>query len=271
MIRAKVSGDRFEAGGRLSFRLERTVRVPSDGKVYPLPPSLGAFPVYDLPGDRGWMVPLYQFEAVWISFQAALWKPNAVQVASGGVNAITGAPYPSPLSGDPQNYIVCPLQPWLDGFKTGEGIVSQFVAAPLGSGLTVEEQITDTAAKGGLTVRVFEPKPGIFPERAPRRLSFHTRFSLESTDLGLAAGGAIEQKVYPDPDGVHVWDERNSAEFRIRIVNSTAFREITGEAPPPSPVSAEDYVRWGLPWFRIYDEELADLRAAPAMKRVKPL
>jgi hypothetical protein len=285
-MRIRLRDNRLEIGARFSFRLERTLRVPTDGSTYPLPPSLGSFPLYcvseyanriarGLLNGASHFIPMYQWEAVWISFQAAEWKPNAVQVASGIVNAITGEPYPSLLRRDPQNYLVCPLQPWLDGFKTGDGTVSQFVAAPLGQGLTVEEQIMSGAATGGLVVRVFEPKPGVFPDRPPKsvgRLShMYALESFQTPDLGLAAGGSIEQKVYPDPHGVRTWDRSNSTEVSIALINSEAFFEIVGEAPPPSPISAEDYNRWGFPWFKLYDEEANALIATSALKKVRPV
>ena len=285
MNQVRIRDNRFEAGTRFSFRLERTLRVPTDGSTYPLPPSFGAFRVFRvsdyanrLPNRvhrADYLVPMYQWEAMWLSFQAADWKPNAVQVASGAVNALTGEPYPSRLRKDPQNYIVCPLQPWLDGFKTGDGTVSQFVAAPLGQGLTVEEQVTRRTARGGLIIRVFEPKPGIFPDRPPKSGRNASRVfgleSVQSSALGLAAGGTIEQKVYPDPHGVRTWDSSNRTEITIALLNTEDFLHITGEAPPPSPISAEDYTRLGFPWFKLYDDELESLTATSALKRVRPL
>ena len=180
MTRARIAGDQLRAGRRFALRLERTLRVPNDGKVYPLPPSLGAFPVFRTrdyaatraAAERGeFLVPLYQWEALWLSFDSAEWKPNAVQVAAGGVNVLSGERFPSGLKSRPQNYMVCPLQPWLDGIRTGTGTVRQFMAAPPGSGLTLEEQIAGSTGRGGLQVRVYEPRPGVFPERKPRSFS----------------------------------------------------------------------------------------------------
>lgn len=271
-------------GPRFSFRLERTIRVPDDGKQYPLPPTFGPFPMYRardyaerLPA--GWVgrveffVPVRQWEALWISFQAEEWKPNAVQVGSGGVNALTGERFPSALKAKPQNYLVCPLQPWLDGFHTAEGVVRQFVAAPLGEGKTVEEQLGKAEARGGLSIRAFEPKAGLFPDRKPRGFtsSLMALESMAPVEMGLGAGGAIEQAVYPDPHGVKTWDAASSVTVEIGLLNSTAFREITGLEPPPSTISAADYSRLGFPWFRLYDEELGDLRATAAMRGVKSL
>jgi hypothetical protein len=255
---------------RFSFRLERTLRVPDDGRRYPLPPAFGPFPVYRSASKL--VVPMRQWEALWISFDAAPWKPNAVQVASGGVNVLTGEKFAPRLKARPQNYIVCPDQPWLDGFKTEPGVVRQFVAAPLGQGVTVEEQLTG-AGEGGLAIRVFEPKPGVFPDRKPRGApsSMLVLESVAGMEMGLGAGGAIEQNVYPDPHGIGTWDPANRAEVEIALLNSEMFRELTGHDPPPSPISAADYSRLGFPWFRIYDEGLGDTGPAPAMRGVRSL
>lgn len=283
MLRVNLRSDRFVAG-RFAVRLERTLRVPSDGKSCPLPPTFGAFPIYrfedyvsrlprDWLGRASYFVPLYQWEALWLSFEAAAWKPNAVQVASGGVNALTTEAFPSRLRSDPQNYVVCPHQPWLDGFKTGPGVVRQFVGAPLGQRLTIEEQIKGVSRKGGLQLRVIEPLPGIFPNRRPKGFDSMALYqeTLPGAELGLAAGGEIEQRVYPDPHGVKIWDRNNCVDIEILIVNSMMFREITGQTPPPTPVSAADYTRAGLPWFRLYDEELRDIAPVRAWTGLKPL
>ncbi|MYB97986.1 MAG: hypothetical protein F4123_09440 [Gemmatimonadetes bacterium] len=53
-------------------------------------------------------------------------------------------------SADPQNYLVVPDQPWLDGYCVERGIIRQFVAMPLGEGYTAEERLTGAAKHGGL-------------------------------------------------------------------------------------------------------------------------
>lgn len=61
--------DRIPLGEHVSVTLQRTLRIPDDGSDYPLPPGLGAFPVYPaatLPGggaawrDRDFVVPIHQ-------------------------------------------------------------------------------------------------------------------------------------------------------------------------------------------------------------------
>ena len=73
----------------------------------------------------------------------------AVKVAAGKINAVTGEGWENELSSRPQDYVVIPEQPWLDGFSVMEGMIRQFVAMPLGEGFTAEEQLTGEAEHGG--------------------------------------------------------------------------------------------------------------------------
>ena len=105
---------------------------------------------------------MYQREALWLAFHAASWRPNAVQITAGQINAVSGETHREGLSGEPQDYVVCPDQPWLDGFNCGEGITRQFLSMPLGLGYTVEGQFTGEESKGGLQVTCFDPKEADF-------------------------------------------------------------------------------------------------------------
>jgi hypothetical protein len=164
----------------------RTLRIPDDGKHYPLPPGLGVFPLRRVAdyADRvpeswrehgGVFLPIYQREAMWLSFSAAHWRPNAIKVAVGKVNALSGRPWSEKLEAGgrvrgegAQDYMVVPDQPWLDGINAGGGsTIKQFVAMPLGMGYTVEGQVTGEETHGGLQLCVFEPKSGCFPDTAP--------------------------------------------------------------------------------------------------------
>jgi len=272
-----LEGDAVAVGDRFSVAFQRTLRVPADGSSYPLPPSLGRLPVARLgapeAGDgAGFGVPLYQREALWLAFGGAWWKPNAVQIGVGGVNALSGQAFSPPLTSDPQNYLVCPDQPWLDGINAGKGFVRQFVAVPLGSGLTVEGRLTGTERLGGIQLRVYEPKPGRFPDHPPDRHGTPLEGRPQaSARLGLAAGGTIAQKIYPDPYGVETWDPGTAASVSIALLNSEQFQALTGREPPPSPVSAALYTEHGLPWFHLYEEAMGDIDRSELLAGVDPL
>lgn len=275
-----VDADVFRVGPHFAAAFQRTLRIPDDGRSYPLPPGLGRFPIFDaspfpdaFPGagdpssPRDFFIPMYQREALWIGFRGPAWHPNAVLVSMGGVNVVTGAvdgPAGRILKDSPQNYLVTPLQPWLDGFKTGDGAVRQFVAMPLGLGYSIEAAVTGKERQGGIRITVFEPRPGRFPDTPPPEPPAGKRPMAamgggESPRMGLGAGGVMRQRIHPDPHGLDAWDPGNPGEACIHIVNSARFREIVGKDPPPTPVDAAAYTRHGLPWFDLYDEEKGDL------------
>jgi hypothetical protein len=79
----------------------------------------------------------------------------------------------------------------------------------------------------------------------------------------------MKQSIYPDPHGVDTWDEARTSRVFVHIVNSVMWREITGEEPPASPITARDYAAHGLPWFELYDERKGALGATPALTHVK--
>lgn len=279
MLKVEIERDQIRIGERFAVSLYRTLRVPDDGKPYPLPPGLGKFPVFRVDAYRarlpaeirergGAFVQMYQREALWLGFHAASWKPNAVLVAAGGINALTGTTDSACLSADPQNYLVCPNQPWLDGIRTHQGMVRQFVAMPLGLGYSIEAALTGSETAGGLRITVFEPKPGRFPDvPPPRRPDGPVRQAglAAGGRLGLGAGGAIRQRIYPDPHGLASWDPDNTGCIDIHLVNSLQFRELTGLEAPPTPVDAQAYTEHGFPWFDLYDEAKGDLMASAAL------
>jgi hypothetical protein len=101
---------------------------------------------------------------MWISFTSK--EKFAIKIHVGGVNAISGEPsYETDQtqtrrykllseSKSIQDYVVTPDQLWLDGIASADGTVRQFVAIPLGSGYTVEAQITGADLIGGLQLEV---------------------------------------------------------------------------------------------------------------------
>jgi hypothetical protein len=272
--------------GSLSIVFHRTLRIPDDGSHYPLPPSLGHFPVHrvDDHADRvpeswrahgGVFIPMYQREAAWLSFSTPDWRPQALKVAVGMINAVSGEPWSEPIAtGREQDYLVCPPQPWLDGINAGDGIVRQFVAMPLGMGYTVEGQLTGDERFGGIQLVAFAPKPGFFvhvpgPPRE-RSIDFAPLAApAAAAEMGIAPGGRMEQSIYPDPHGPDTWDNRKTGRVYVHIVNSMLYEQITGLAPPATPITARTYAEHGYPWFDLYDEHLGDVDPAEALAGVK--
>ncbi len=264
--------------GEVSIGFQRTLRIPDDGREYPLPPGLGHFPVLPVShfADRvpddwrrhgGVFIPMHQREALWIHFTVAdPWARSAVKVGIGKVNAVTGQPWTDRLQpasdGRKQDYLVLPDQPWLDGINVGEGRIRQFVAVPLGSDYTVEGQVTGEETVGGIQLLVVPGKPKPRPpveafESSPRHAMRAGPMHMlnEASAMGLGAGGLMTQRIYEDRHGFDTWLQERAARVFVHIANAELFQEITGMAPPPSPISAQDYSRHGLPWFSLYDAD----------------
>ena len=160
----------------LRVAFERTLRIPDDGKTYFLPPGLGSFPLRHVDDHvssvspawiehGGVMLPMYQSEAMWIYFSSGRrggGYPFAVKIATGKINAVSGKPYREGLNRKPQDYVVSPGQPWLDGYCVDKGLIRQFVAMPLGAGYTAEEQLTGKADVGGIQIIAYPIKPEVY-------------------------------------------------------------------------------------------------------------
>ncbi len=270
-------------GAVLRIELQRTLRIPDDGNLYPLPPGLGQFPVKHVDDHAarvpatwlergGVMVPMYQAEAVWLSMSTRYINnqgsyPIAVKIGTGKINAVTGQAWNTGLNRKPQDYIVAPEQPWLDGYSVGKGVVRQFVAMPLGDGYTAEEQITGDAEFGGIQIQAWPMRRTVFDKRFPVTID---EFVLHSSApivgdcfksirnpaaaMGIAPGGRIKQQIFDDPYTLTDWDMDQTSRCFVHLCNSQQWRAITGSPPPAKPITAQDYTSRGLPWYDYYSE-----------------
>ena len=258
---------------KLAIEFQRTLRIPDDNRQYYLPPGLGKFPlsrVDDYPDNLpetwskhgGVFTPMYQAEAMWICFHGDY--PMAGKIAAGKVNTVTGEAWEEELSGEPQDYLVVPGQPWLDGFCVEKGLIRQFVAMPLGKGYTAEEQLTGEAEHGGLQIAAYPMKRSIY-EKLPleRNLGREDYYVLrEEPQMGLAPGGLMRQEIYEDEHGIDAWDTSNGSRCFAHIVNSVQLLHLTGCQPPSEPPTAQNYTNAGLPWYDYYGGDLKALEGA---------
>lgn len=260
--------DSIVFNNKLTVSFHRTLRVPDDGRVYPLPPTFGKFqlhPASSVSGtqtqqwrdEKALLLPMYQSEALWIAFEST--SQQAIQIEVGGINAVSGEPSEAPLSLDPQNYLVAPPQLWLDGVNAGRNIVRQFTARPLGQGHTVGEALSgSTADRESLVVRVFQPYHEVHSSTDDKNESTLLK---ETESLGLSAEGTLQQQIFPDPRGLNFWDQSSASEARIYLVPVALWTSTTGRKAPPRVIDAQAYSKAGLPWFSYYDESLGDVQA----------
>ncbi|MEU3607082.1 hypothetical protein AB0E83_16790, partial [Streptomyces sp. NPDC035033] len=196
---ARIEGNSLLLGDGVRIRFVRTLRLPETG-THRLPPGLGEFPlrrVEDHPdtvpeqwrAKGGVMLPVHLREAMWLSFAGSP-EPAALQVGVGKVCAVSGKKWTGRLSRRPQNYVVLPRQPWLDGINSGKGTVRQFVAVPLGMGATVEGQVTGEETVGGIQLQAFPlaPKPRAAWREEQRRLAEERARRLAAGPPAFGAG-----------------------------------------------------------------------------------
>ncbi len=280
---------------RIEVGFQRTLRIPDDDKKYPLPPGLGRFPLRHVDDfaervperwlERGGvMLPMYQSEALWVNFSGLY--PFAVKVAAGKINAVTGDEWTDDLQKEPQDYMVPPDQPWLDGYCVEKGIIRQFVAMPLAGEYTVEAQITGEAEHGGIQIIAYPMSRKAYNKRfeRPQASLRHPAFGegdydllacedpmsvCLSADMGLAAGGQMEQEIFDDPYKFKEWDQEHSGRCFVHLANSLAWRSITQEEPPTVPFTSREYNDHGLPWFDYYGGDLKALKGGEGLKGIK--
>jgi hypothetical protein len=232
----------------------------------------------------GVLLPMYQSEAMWLHFNSShiedgrVEYPFAIKVAAGKINAITGNSWSDGLLGNPQNYMVAPEQPWIDGYCVEKGLIRQFVAMPLGSGYSAEEQLTGDPVYGGIQIAVYPMKRAAFERNFPKvtkgaftGATMKLRLSGFATapDMAIAPGGLMRQEIYDDPFDLDDWEIKHKSRCFVHLANSLVWRAITGEAPPTTPFTAKEYTNHGLPWFEYYSDNSTALKGAEKLKKLK--
>ncbi|KAH8818836.1 hypothetical protein DL96DRAFT_1560353 [Flagelloscypha sp. PMI_526] len=242
--------------GAATFKFHRTLRVPDDATSYALPACLGTFPLAkaqdcsnslpDYLAQRGgYIMPLFQREAMWISIYGAA---CAIKISVGGINAITGGKQNEVAPKGVQDYLVGEKQPWIDGIATEPGVVRQvrlfhadalFVAMKLGHGYTIEEQLSNTT-HGGIQIDVFPTLAG--------SVTFHhgaSKLALDKSpsDLNIKLGDIITLSTKK-------WSPPQTLRDLV----------ITGVVCPLTPITPALYKAHNYPWFALYDEHLPTIQ-----------
>jgi len=276
----------------LSIDFQRTLRIPDDGKEYPLPPGLGRFTLRHVDDfsrrlppawkERGGvMLPMYRAEALWMNFDSA-YIPNydteypfAVKVGTGKICAISGKPWSETLHRRPQDYLSVPEQPWLDGYCVEKGFIRQFVAMPLGEGYTAEEQLTGKAEFGGLQIMVFPMRRDMFearfPERKERFMEPEGCMCYSNMAMGMAPGGRMRQEIYKDPFQKSDWDVQAGLRVFVHLADAMLWRAITGQIPPAIPLTAGEYGDADGSWFSYENERARVVDGSPRLAELKSI
>jgi hypothetical protein len=173
-------------------------------------------------------------------------------------------------------------QPWIDGYCIQKGVIRQFVAMPLGSGYSAEEQITGKGDHGGLQIIVYPMRREIFEKRFPkvetllaslkRNRDIPSPYLLKEPvcfSMGLAPGGRMKQQIYKDPFDLNDWEVDQRSRCFVHIANSLVWRQVTGDSPPSVPFTSKEYTQHGLPWFDYYSDDSTPLEGSEILNGLK--
>jgi len=246
---------------KLMVEFQRTLRIPDGEREFPLLPGLGRFPLFPVQdlvaqGKAPWleqveaMLPMYQSEAMWLSFQPSYsvahetFYPFAVKISAGSRDAVTGRTCSPALHRNPQDYLVLNQQSWLGGFSNGHGTVHQFVAVPFGNKeLGGDNQ--HNGNQGRLQIEVFPLARQAFDLYFPSD-SWKAHLSAD-TDRATGIGAEPREphsELEPQRLNGHSfrhedWDRDTRASYSLHLANSLQWCSMTGSPPPSPPLSTD--------------------------------
>jgi len=214
-----------DSSNQVYIDFQRTLRVPENGMVYELPPSVDSFPLLSmetfeknlpptLAARGGRFFPMLQREALILEFTSDRLVNHqfAIHIFAGSVNVLTG-PVAGKHADALQDCIVAPMQRHLSGFSIEPDKFKQFVAMPMGDGYSIEKQITKRQYIGGIQLEIVPRyrETGIFGQgfaftgaRIKAQYLKDHKMEQFSTpkELGIEAGGRVfmadhnSEKVY---------------------------------------------------------------------------
>ncbi|TVY46389.1 hypothetical protein LCER1_G008697 [Lachnellula cervina] len=85
-------------------------------------------------------------------------------------------------------------------------------------------------------------------------------FATADGEMGIAAGGLIQQSILPDPHPKGAWDGDKTSMFNVQLLNAACFYNVTGTRAPPSPVTAASYAAASLPFYSIPNEQPSGIK-----------
>lgn len=59
-----------------------------------------------------------------------------------------------------------------------------------------------------------------------------------------------------DHNDPRIWDSENAVLVNVQLLNSLDFSRVTGLRPPPTPITRQQYREEGIPWYKIYEEDV---------------
>jgi hypothetical protein len=240
---------------RLRIEFQRTLRIPDSERELPFLPGLGRFPIFPVgelvaQGRAPWldsveaMLPMYQSEAMWLSFQPsysvvhATFYPFAVKILAGRRDALTGRSWSNALHRNPQDYLVLREQSWLAGYSSGQGTAHQFVAVPFGNQQGNQKSAARTDYTGRLEIEVYPLRRSVFERHFAVNRWASLLDSASVRPLPHTDGEPESHAIASDSFDHRDWDREAKLGYSLHLANSLQWCAMTGSPPPSAPLSA---------------------------------
>ncbi len=85
-------------------------------------------------------------------------------------------------------------------------------------------------------------------------LKISPRISIWDKQMDIATHGLIEQEIIKDVYDVKKYNTKNYIKFKVNILNSISYNKVIHE----SPITVNTYNYYGIPWSKLYDENIKD-------------
>ena len=274
----------------LELTFQRMLRVPDGETVNPLPEPLGGFPLQLVDDHKerlpaiiakraGVMFPVHPFEAVRISMNTTGFLPFLVKIGAGKINVLSGEPWEDALEEGRNGELFVRQAATLDGFYVDRGLVRQFVATPVGLGLTAEEQLTGSAEYAGFQISVYPLRRTIAEpiirkrrqviERAAADGIMEMRAPLSADErLGLMPGGYLSQNLFNNPFRETDWQDSDRLRCFAQPVHTEEWLRLTQIEPPVVEIYAAPELLQQHPLLANYKNTHVSQAAGSILKRL---
>lgn len=277
------------AFAELTIKFQRTMRIPDEGKKYPLPTGLGQLRLrsvddFSETAPVAWMqkggvvMPLARSEALWIWFCSRYCF--AVKIGVGKINALSGEPWIPDLQRKLQNYFLVPDPP---GYENEE-VIRRYVTVPLTTSDSADGPLAGRADIGGIHIHVVPMRAEsyyrhggdfILPPTIKEffmRLIFASVICKELAEIdrrhqqrGFERPAAeptetvieetARQEIIEDQYEFSEWDQTQTVRCFVHPCDSSVWRQITGANPWHPPLTSKDYKEASIPWSDDYGDD----------------
>lgn len=221
----KINGPFLSLAHDINITFQRTPQTTASNCLGE-PSSFGALPLAEM--DDAVVVPVASEEAFWLGFEVPpSHPPLCLRISVFNkitVDATTGEPWCDALQSVPQNYLVCPPQPAINGVRDKTGIFKCFAREVHNPecyyacrSLTIHAIKLTMSAHWQIRTR----SAALEPQRNEMAVG-------PISHVNATRGGSV---IHADPIGLSAWDIGNATLTHVILASFDFFKGITGTLP----------------------------------------